>query len=155
MALFRDCWSLKEKRRHYKKEQFKIWGSVSFLSWITENCPAFLFPLSFFFGQLECLMQGNIFNLVATLQGRILALVYPWYTNTENGKKDKINSIPHTIIFHIPYAQYTCRYHYKERRHERITGGRIVHLFFHGQVVSGKGTKLQKAYFLRLDKMTI
>ena len=35
----------------------------------------------------------KIFSKVTTLEGLILTLVYPWYTNTEySEKKDNINS---------------------------------------------------------------
>ena len=43
---------------------------------------------------MECSVGGKIFRQVATHWRLIIALVYPWYTNSKHDeRKDKINSI--------------------------------------------------------------
>ena len=55
---------------------------------------------------LECLMVGKIFSQVSTKQVSILALVYLWYTTTEqNGMKNK-NTISHMKAFNVQIC--TC-----------------------------------------------
>ena len=51
---------------------------------------------------LECLAVGKILSQVFSLQESISAVVYPWYTYTENNERiDQINSITLIRTFDI------------------------------------------------------
>ena len=63
------------------------------------------------------MVVSKIFSGVYTHQGPILALAYPFYTNTEhNDRKGQINSFTPTKTFNIYYIQYTYQRYEKKKK---------------------------------------
>ena len=71
------------------------------LNWIVWN-RTICIKMDLALNNLQRLICHKTQPINPTLQGPILELVYPWYTNTEyNRRKDNMNSYIHTRTFNI------------------------------------------------------
>ena len=103
----------------------------------TNSSHAFCFICCIDSSIIGCLVVGR-YSRVLTLKGSILALVYPWYTNTQcNRRKDKIKII-------CIYQEYLIFYVHNitnARIHKCIQTAATKHILFHEQAICRRGTK--------------
>ena len=78
-------------------------------------------------------MVGKVFTQVFILQGPILALVYPWYTNNEHN--DKLIYIYKNISYFIDTLYISVVL--KERTQKCLPTNKTIHILLHVQYVKG------------------
>ena len=108
-----------------------LWETLLYITFFMYFCSWWLMT--------GCLQVGKMFNQITTLQGLILALVYPWYANTKYiGRKDKINTFVHTKkILHFIYTIY-LQVVLKGKNIQTCPRSKTIHILFHEQAVYRK-----------------
>ena len=85
--------------------------------------------------------MGKICSKVPTYQGPILALIYPFFTNT--GNKDNISLTIHARISHFFY-KHTFDAGDFTKKFTNVYHDRRIYILFYEQVVCKKGYKMER-----------